>query len=82
MRYRTKLWLLWLIPGSLTLAALLWIGWQVYQVVPDPELRDQTLLWLALAAFFIVGGITVAWGHSLTARDIGIAAWTPNSRAS
>ncbi len=61
MRYRTKLWLLWLIPGSLTLAALLWIGWQVYQVVPDPELRDQTLLWLALAAFFIVGGITVAW---------------------
>ncbi|MDS4032197.1 MAG: exonuclease domain-containing protein [Candidatus Contendobacter sp.] len=61
MGYRTRLWLLWLVPGSLTLAALVWIGWQVFLVVPDPNLRDRTLLWLALAAFFSVGGITVAW---------------------
>ncbi len=61
MGYRTKLWLLWLVPGSLALAALIWIGWRVFLVVPDPDLRDQTLLWLMLAAFFIVGGITAAW---------------------
>ena len=58
MGYRTRLWLLWLVPGSLTLAALVWIGWQVFLVVPDPNLRDRTLLWLALAAFFSVGGMT------------------------
>ncbi|MDG4551943.1 MAG: exonuclease domain-containing protein [Candidatus Contendobacter sp.] len=61
MGYRTRLWLLWLVPGSLALAALLGIGWQVFLVVPDPDLRDQTILWLVLATFFIVGGITVAW---------------------
>ena len=61
MRYRTKLWLLWLVPGVLALAALIWIGWQVFQVVPDPDQRDLTLLWLMLAAFAIVGGTTVAW---------------------
>lgn len=61
MRYRAKLWLLWLVPGVLTLVSLGWIGWRVFQIVPDPELRDQMLLWLVLAAFCIVGGITVAW---------------------
>ena len=61
MRYRTKLWLLWLVPGVLVLAALIGIGWQVFQVVPDPDQRDLTLLWLMLAAFAIVGAITIVW---------------------
>jgi len=61
MRYRTRLWLLWLIPAILTLISLIWIGWQVFQVVPDPDQRDLTLLWLMLAAFAIVGGVTVVW---------------------
>lgn len=61
MRYRTRLWLLWLIPAVLTLAALLWIGWQVFQVVADPEQRDLLLLWLALATFAIVGSVTAVW---------------------
>ncbi len=61
MRYRTKLWLLWLVPGVLALASLIWIGWLVFQVVPDPDQRDQMLLWLMLAAFAIVGGTTVVW---------------------
>ncbi len=61
MRYRTKLWLLWLVPAALALAALIGLGWQVHQVVPDPEQRDLTLLWLMLAAFAIVGGLTVVW---------------------
>ncbi len=61
MRYRTRLWLLWLIPAVLTLVSLVWLGWWIYRAVPDPGLRDQTLLWAALAAFAIVGGITVAW---------------------
>ena len=61
MRYRTKLWLLWLVPAILALASLIWIGWWVFQVVPDPEQRDLTLLWLMLAAFAIVGGTTVVW---------------------
>lgn len=61
MRYRTRLWLLWLIPAILTLIALIWIGWQIFQVVPDPEQRDLTLLWLMLAAFAIVGSVTVVW---------------------
>ena len=41
MRYRTKLWLLWLVPVVLTLASLTWLGWQIHQVVPDPSQRDQ-----------------------------------------
>ena len=61
MRYRTKLWLLWLVPSVLALASLIWIGWWAFQVVPDPEQRDLTLLWLMLAAFAIVGGTTVVW---------------------
>lgn len=61
MRYRTKLWLLWLVPAVSTLVALIGLGWQVFLVVPDPEQRDLTLLWLMLAAFAIVGGVTVVW---------------------
>ena len=61
MRYRTKLWLLWLVPVVLTLASLTWLGWQIHQVVPDPNQRDQTLLWLMLAVFAIVGVITTVW---------------------
>ena len=61
MRYRTKLWLLWLVPVVLTLASLTWLGWQIHQVVPDPSQRDQTLLWLMLAVFAIVGVITAVW---------------------
>ena len=61
MRYRTKLWLLWLVPVVLTLASLTWLGWQIHQVVPDPGQRDQTLLWLMLAVFAIVGVITTVW---------------------
>ena len=61
MRYRTKLWLLWLVPVVLTLASLTWLGWQIHQVVPDPSQRDQTLLWLMLAVFAIIGVITTVW---------------------
>ncbi|MCO5761944.1 MAG: PAS domain-containing protein [Chromatiaceae bacterium] len=61
MRYRSKLWLLWLVPAVLALDSLIWIGWQVFQVVPDPESRDLTLLWLTLAAFVIIGATTVVW---------------------
>ncbi|NMQ18761.1 PAS domain-containing protein [Candidatus Competibacter phosphatis] len=61
MRYRTKLWLLWLVPVILTLASLTWLGWKIHQVVPDPSQRDQTLLWLMLAVFAIVGVITTVW---------------------
>ena len=61
MRYRTRIWLLWLIPVVLTLASLLWIGWQVLQAVPEPNSRDLLLLWLILAAFAIIGGVTVVW---------------------
>lgn len=61
MRYRTRLWLLWLIPASLTLISLIGIGWQVFQSVPDPEQRDLTLLWLMLATFAIIGGLTAVW---------------------
>ncbi|MGB5065290.1 MAG: exonuclease domain-containing protein [Candidatus Competibacter sp.] len=61
MSYRTKLWLLWLVPVALTLVFLVWLGWQVYQTVPDPLSRDQLLLWLTLAAFAIVGGTTAVW---------------------
>ncbi|MFZ1830684.1 MAG: exonuclease domain-containing protein [Candidatus Competibacteraceae bacterium] len=61
MRYRTRLWLLWLIPAILTLISLIWIGWQIFQVVPDPEQRDLTLLWLMLAVFAIIGGLTAVW---------------------
>ncbi|MCB1777091.1 MAG: PAS domain-containing protein [Candidatus Competibacteraceae bacterium] len=61
MRYRTRIWLLWLIPAVLTLVSLLWIGWQVFQTVPESGARDLLLLWLILAAFVIVGGVTVVW---------------------
>ncbi len=61
MPYRTKLWLLWLVPVGLTLVFLVWLGWQVYQAVPDPLARDQMLLWMTLAAFAIVGGTTAVW---------------------
>ena len=61
MDYRRKLWLLWLIPVGLTLSLLIGLGWLLFPVVPDPDQRDQTLLWLALAAFAIVGGTTAAW---------------------
>ncbi len=61
MSYRTKLWLLWLVPVALTLVFLVWLGWQIHQVVPDPGQRDQLLLWLMLAVFAIVGVITVVW---------------------
>ena len=59
MGYRTRIWLLWLIPALLTLIALIGIGWQVYRAVPDPESRDLLLLWLVLAAFAIVGALTM-----------------------
>ena len=39
MRYRTRLWLLWLIPAVLTLVSLVWLGWWIYRAVPDPGLR-------------------------------------------
>lgn len=61
MGYRVKLWLLLLFPASLSLAFLVWLGWQVIQVVPDPVQRDQTLLWVALAAFAIFGGMAISW---------------------
>jgi len=61
MRYRTRIWLLWLIPAVLTLASLLWIGWQISQTVPEPGQRDLVLLWLILAAFIIIGSVTVIW---------------------
>ena len=61
MRYRTRLWLLWLIPAILTLVSLLWIGWQVFQTVTESGTCDLLLLWLILAAFVIVGGVTVVW---------------------
>lgn len=61
MRYRTRIWLLWLLPALITLAALLWIGWEVFRVVADSDERDWLLLWLMLAAFAIVGSITAIW---------------------
>jgi DNA polymerase-3 subunit epsilon len=61
MAYRTRLWLLWLLPTLLTLIALVGVGWQVYPAVPDPEARDLILLWLALAAFAIIGVFTAIW---------------------
>ncbi|MGB2971737.1 MAG: histidine kinase, partial [Candidatus Competibacter sp.] len=61
MKYRSKLWLLWLIPVVLTLASLTWLGWQTHQSVPASEERDLLLLWTVLAAFAIVGAATVAW---------------------
>ncbi|MBL8259193.1 MAG: PAS domain-containing protein [Candidatus Competibacteraceae bacterium] len=61
MKYRTKLWLLWLIPVVLTAVSLSWLGWQTDQSVPNPEQRDSLLLWLVLAAFAIVGATTVTW---------------------
>jgi len=61
MGYRTRIWLLWLVPALLTLIALIGIGGQVYLAVPDPEARDLILLWLALAAFAIVGALTAIW---------------------
>lgn len=62
MRYRIKLWLLWLLPALLTVVALGWLGWEAHtQLQSSPEPRDQLLLGLALAAFAILGGITVAW---------------------
>ena len=61
MRYRAKLWLLWLVPVALTLVSLTCLGWQAYQVVTAPDQRDQMLLWLILAAFAIVGGTAVVW---------------------
>lgn len=61
MRYRVKLWLLWITPTALTLAALGWIGWEVYQAIPNPEQRDTLLLWIVLAGFAIVGVLTVTW---------------------
>ncbi|MBK7983995.1 MAG: PAS domain-containing protein [Candidatus Competibacteraceae bacterium] len=61
MKYRSKLWLLWLIPVVLTLASLTWLGWQTHQSVPASEEQDLLLLWTVLAAFAIVGAATVAW---------------------
>lgn len=61
MRYRTRIWLLWLIPAVLTLVSLLWIGWRIFQTVPESDARDLLLLWLILAAFTIIGGVTVVW---------------------
>ena len=61
MAYRTRIWLLWLIPSLLTLIALVGIGWHIYLAVPDPEARDLILLWLALAAFAIIGALTAIW---------------------
>ncbi len=61
MDYRRKIWLLWLVPALSTLTALIGIGWWIHGAVPDTELRDQALLWLMLAAFFIVGGTTAVW---------------------
>ena len=61
MRYRTKLWLLWLVPAVLILLSAPWLGWQTHQLVPVSEQRDLLLLWLALAAFATIGAITVVW---------------------
>ncbi|RUQ38309.1 MAG: histidine kinase [Candidatus Competibacteraceae bacterium] len=61
MDYRRKIWLLWLVPALSTLIALIGIGWWIHDAVPDAELRDQALLWLMLAAFFIVGATTAVW---------------------
>jgi DNA polymerase-3 subunit epsilon len=61
MDYRRKIWLLWLVPALSTLLALIGIGWWIHGAVPDTELRDQALLWLMLAAFFIVGATTAVW---------------------
>ena len=61
MNYRTKIWLLWLVPVTLTLVSLIWLGWQIHQTVPIPDQRDSLLLWLTLAAFAIVGGTTAVW---------------------
>ncbi len=61
MRYRTKLWLLWLIPAGLVLVSLVGLGWTIDQIVPDPSDRDYALLWLMLAVFAIIGGTTAVW---------------------
>lgn len=61
MDYRRKIWLLWLVPALSTLSALIGIGWWIHGAVPDADLRDQALLWLMLAAFFIVGATTAVW---------------------
>ncbi len=61
MRYRTRLWLLWLIPAVLTLVSLLWIGWQIFHTVPETDERELLLLWVVLAAFAIISGTTVVW---------------------
>ncbi|NJM12145.1 MAG: PAS domain-containing protein [Synechococcaceae cyanobacterium SM1_2_3] len=61
MNYRHKLWLLWLIPVVLALAFLSGIGWLAVETLPDPDQRDPILVWLALAAFAIIGGATAAW---------------------
>ena len=61
MRYRTRLWLLWLIPALLILVSLVGVGWQLSHTNLAAESRDVLLLWLALAAFASVGGLTVVW---------------------
>lgn len=61
MRYRTRLWLLWLIPVLLILASSVWLGWRIQQSGLATEPRDLLLLWLALGGFASIGGITVVW---------------------
>ncbi|HUM94249.1 MAG TPA: exonuclease domain-containing protein [Candidatus Competibacter sp.] len=61
MKYRTKLWLLWLVPVALTVVSLGWVGWRIAQGAPDPEQRDPLLLWLVLAAFSLIGATTLIW---------------------
>lgn len=61
MTYRTKLWLLWLLPVGLAIVSLSWLGWQIHQSVPASEPHDLLLLWVVLAAFALIGAATVAW---------------------
>lgn len=61
MTYRTKLWLLWLLPVGLAIVSLSWLGWQIHQSVPASESHDLLLLWVVLAAFALIGAATVAW---------------------
>ena len=61
MTYRTKLWLLWLIPVGIAIVSLSWLGWQIHQSASALEQHDLLLLWVVLAAFALIGAATAAW---------------------